>query len=322
MVDDNNEPAPENVPADGAPPVNGEALFEGQKWRWDGIDCQAILPGSMYNGPTFANEWSPNGKPFIDIFLHFFPCYFIEVTNVKATSNVLLIVNAVRITLGELLRYIGMMLLMSCYMKFPDYFWKMATRTGNESEDEVNDIPLFTFNRYMLRRHILATTSALRFTLKQPPSFQDKFWQVWDLISTWNEHMRTIFSAAWALCLDESMLIWFNRWTFPGWVFCPHKPHPFGNEYHTACCGLSGIMFSMEMVERKDHPPQVAERWSKLGKTMGLLLRMLATYFSTGWYVVLDSGFCILKSLIELKKVGIFACAVIKTPLLAGVCSW
>jgi hypothetical protein len=50
----------------------------------------------------------------------------------------------------------------------------------------------------------------------------------------------------------------------------------------------------------------------RLGKTTGLLLWMLATYFSTGWYVVLDSGFCVLKSLIELTKVGIFASAVIK----------
>ena len=39
---------------------------------------------------------------------------------------------------------------------------------------------------------------------------------------------------------------------------------------------------------------------------------MLATYFSTGGYVILNSGFCVLKSLVELKKVGIFACAMIK----------
>jgi hypothetical protein len=38
----------------------------------------------------------------------------------------------------------------------------------------------------------------------------------------------------------------------------------------------------------------------------------LVTYFLTGRYVILDSGFCILKSLVELKKVGIFACAMIK----------
>ncbi len=132
MVNDDNEHAPKNIPADGTPPVNGEALLEGQKWGWDGIDCRAILQGSMYNRPTFAKEWSPNGKPFINIFLHFLPCYFLEVTIVEATSNALLAANAVQTTLGELLRYIGMMLLMSCYMKLPDYFWKMATRTGNE----------------------------------------------------------------------------------------------------------------------------------------------------------------------------------------------
>lgn len=68
----------------------------------------------------------------------------------------------------------------------------------------------------------------------------------------------------------------------------------------------------MELVEGKDHPPQIQERWSELGRTTGLLMRMLSTYFTTGRYVVLDSGFCVLRALIELKKVGLFACAVIK----------
>jgi hypothetical protein len=132
------------------------------------------------------------------------------------------------------------------------------------------------------------------------------------MICTWNEHMAKIFLAAWVVCLDESMSIWHNRWTCPGWVFCPRKPHPFGNEYHTTCCGLSGIMFSMELVEGKDCPHQIPKRWSKLGQTTGLLMRILSLYFTTGRYVVLDLGFCILQALIELKKVGPFACAVIK----------
>ncbi len=71
-------------------------------------------------------------------------------------------------------------------------------------------------------------------------------------------------------------------------------------------------MFVMEMVEGKDHPPQIAERYSELGKTSGLLLRMLYSYFASGQFVVLDSGFCVLKALVQLKKVGMFACAVIK----------
>ena len=81
-------------------------------------------------------------------------------------------------------------------------------------------------------------------------------------------------------------------------------------------------MFLMEMVKGKEHPPQVSERWSELGKMMRLLMRMLSSYFSTGWYMVLDSGFCMLKALVELKKVGLFTCAVIKKrrySVLAGI---
>ena len=79
-VDDDNEPAPENVPADDAPPVNGGELLEGQQWGWDGIDRRAMLQGLMYNGPTFTNDWSPKGSTIIEIFLHCFPCYFLEIT--------------------------------------------------------------------------------------------------------------------------------------------------------------------------------------------------------------------------------------------------
>ena len=112
-----------------------------------------------------------------------------------------------------MLRYVGMWLLMSCYMKSPDYFWQSAplTRTTLEDdEDEENDTPSFTFNRYMSRRRFVAITSALRFTSLNPPTFRDKFWEVREMIGAWNEHMATIFLAAWVVCLDESMSIWHN----------------------------------------------------------------------------------------------------------------
>jgi hypothetical protein len=56
--------------------------------------------------------------------------------------------NLVRTTIGEMLRYIGMWLLMSCYMKPPEYIWRPATRmtmiAGDDSEDEKNDTSSFT----------------------------------------------------------------------------------------------------------------------------------------------------------------------------------
>ena len=47
-VDDDNDPAPENVPGlfDVPPVVNG-GLFEGQSWGWDGIDHRQMTGGGI-----------------------------------------------------------------------------------------------------------------------------------------------------------------------------------------------------------------------------------------------------------------------------------
>ncbi len=81
---------------------------------------------------------------------------------------------------------------------------------------------------------------------------------------------------------------------------------------HTACCGLSGIMISIKLVEGKDAPPEIQVPNAEHGMTTGLLQRMLTTYYYTGKYVILDSGFCVLKGIIKLREVGVFACVLIK----------
>ena len=73
-------------------------------------------------------------------------------------------------------------------------------------------------------------------------------------------------------------------------------------------------MFVVELVEGKEHPHQDGSlEFEDLGgKTVGLLLCMMKSYFATGRYVILDYIFCVLKGLIWLRKKGVFACAVIK----------
>ena len=107
--------------------------------------------------------------------------------------------------------------------------------------------------------------------------------------------MKETFYPTWFLCVDDSMLIWMNRYTFPGWVSCPCKTHPFGNEYHTICCADTGILFNFEIVEGNDHPCDMppAEYASK-GKTAGLLLCLTKSAHHSACFVVLDSGFCVL----------------------------
>ena len=67
-------------------------------------------------------------------------------------------------------------------------------------------------------------------------------------------------------------------------------------------------MFVVELVEGKAHPFQdVSLEFEDLGgKTVGLLLRMMKRYFSNGGYVIIDSGFCVFKGLIQLRKKGVF----------------
>ena len=96
-------------------------------------------------------------------------------------------------------------------------------------------------------------------------------------------------------------------------MFVPQKPHPMGNEYHSICCGLSGVMYAIEMVEGKDKPVERQNGTNQNhGRTVGLLLRLCKSIYGRGMVVILDSGFCVLKGLVMLWKVGVFASAVIK----------
>jgi hypothetical protein len=115
----------------------------------------------------------------------------------------------------------------------------------------------FRLHTYMSRQRFELIPKHLKFTTKDPPTFKNPFHNVNDLIEGWNQHTQHCFSPGWVNCLDESMSVWTNQWTCPGWMFVPRNPHPMGNEYHSLCCGLSGIMCAIELVEGKDRPREV-----------------------------------------------------------------
>ena len=133
------------------------------------------------------------------------------------------------------------------------------------------------------------------------------------MVEAWGLNMVENFIPGYVNCLDESMSVWTNKFTCPGFMFVPRKPWPFGNEYHTVCCCTSGIMWGIDLVEGKDRPRALGQQqFDDMGSTVGLLLRMLTPIFHKGYVVILDSGFCVLKGIIELRKKGVFASALIK----------
>ena len=72
------------------------------------------------------------------------------------------------------------------------------------------------------------------------------------MVEAWRLNMVENFVSGYVNCLDESMSVWTNKFTCPGFMFVPCKPWLFGNEYHTVCCCTSGIMWGIDLVEGKD----------------------------------------------------------------------
>ncbi len=65
-VDDNNEPAPENIPAAGEIPLTTN-LQPGQSWGWDGIDEREVVVQTKKDA-SLENDWTPVGKSWLEFF--------------------------------------------------------------------------------------------------------------------------------------------------------------------------------------------------------------------------------------------------------------
>ena len=301
-VDDDNEPAIENIPVRPTPGMIQISGVEYDAWNSRTV-CLRRKEGNRFEDPKLASHFK--GKTRLSYFLGFLPTGYMQTVLLKESNKVVM---EEAISWREFLRFIGLFLLMSTVSGSFD-------RRSYFSFTEVSEwegAP-FRLYKYMTGTRFNNIISYLRYTDANQPTFRDRFWEVRQLIQSWNNHMAQFFIAGWVSCLDESMSVWTNRWTCPGWMFVPRKPHPMGNEYHSICCSISGIMYQVELVEGKDRPKEIRKvEFEEKGKTSGLLLRLCKPLFGTGKVVILDSGFCVLTALIDLMKFGVYASALIK----------
>ena len=102
-IDDDNEPAPDNIPtAEPTPNTN-------QTWGWDGIDHRQRM-NVLDVSPTFNHGLSEesnhlSNSALVTLFIRFFPRSYLEDVIVKATNED--IGDEPLATFGELLRSIG-----------------------------------------------------------------------------------------------------------------------------------------------------------------------------------------------------------------------
>ena len=91
-----------------------------------------------------------------------------------------------------------------------------------------------------------------------------------------------------------------NKFTCPSFVFCPHKPHFKGNEYHAIYCGEIGIMYGWEIVEGRDHLIPMGRpefETSPNMNTAGLMFRLTRALWITGKALIMDRFFFFLKGI-------------------------
>ena len=62
------------------------------------------------------------------------------------------------------------------------------------------------------------------------------------------------FDPPWVSVIDESIQECINLCRFSGWMFVPHKSHPFGNKYYKISCDKSKFIYNVEILERKYRP--------------------------------------------------------------------
>ena len=128
------------------------------------------------------------------------------------------------------------------------------------------------------------------------------------MLQIWNNNMGKNVLPSWINCIDESMSKWINEYMCPGFMYIPRKPWKFGNEYHDAGCADSDIICALDLREGKEQPQNLGPKeFDNIGKTTGILLQLTKPVWSTGKVFVLDSGFCVVQALVELKKKGLFA---------------
>ena len=304
MIDDDNQPAPENLPSteDSAGATDDIMGL----WTHSGIcNRKATIQRNAKPELTFWTL-SLSNLSNLNLFEGLFFLSFIKTTILPQTSQNLPH-GEKPILYGEFLCWIGLWML-------------MGTIIGPQRQELRATSPINAFHGaplhlsiWMTRTRFEAILSALTFTDIASPTFVDKFWEVRQMVEAWGTNMKENFIPGYMNCLDESMSMWMNKFTCPGFMFIPHKPWPFGNEYHTVCCCSLGIMWGIDLVEGKDCPQQLGiQQYDNFGSTVGLLLRMLSPIYHKGFIVILDNRFCVLKGIIELRKKGVFASALIK----------
>ena len=253
----------ENTPThiDNNPPT--AATAHDQDWY---EDVQVAL--QPINGPVYTRKWAVklatgvnwthgcNHKKEIsrlDVFLQMFPPeqlkLIVRLTNINLTNN-----NKQLLTTGELLKFFGVVLLMTKYE-----FTARASLWSRTPLEKYEQAPNFGKTGLSRDRFDILFRN-IRFS--EQPNQRPEEWNsekyrwtlVDDFITNYNQHRASNFTPSEMLCVDESMIRWYGTggsWInagLPNNVAIDRKPEN-GCEVQNCACGATGVMLQLRLVK-------------------------------------------------------------------------
>ena len=206
-----------------------------------------------------GRELCPNDDPRCDRRAYdYFMCCFPKKQlqdMVSQTNEKLSAADKGQLTTGELLKWLGITLLMTRFE-----FGERASLWNTESTCKYIAAPAFGEKTGMSRDRY---TEILRFLVwshqpaERPRGISHEEWR-WMLVedhkSNFNDHRKQYFHPGWQLCVDESISRWYGlggHWInmgLPMYVAMDRKPED-GLEIQNMCCALSGIMCRLKLVK-------------------------------------------------------------------------
>jgi hypothetical protein len=172
-VDDDNEPVPENVPDGNATNSILDAVF----------GHSGVCPRRMAGAPNNKAKINfPNGAcpTRLQLFELFFPKAYIQEVLLVETNKLL---KGKDVTYGEFLQFIGLWLMMATIQGFQRRdFWSVCLVNMFATAP-------YRFNDIMPRGRFEDILSSLSYTNRGAPAYSDPFWEVRQLIESWNSNM-------------------------------------------------------------------------------------------------------------------------------------
>jgi Transposase IS4 len=318
-----------------APPTNRPvpaATVNDFDWYDDPNACLQQL-----NGPVYKRDWqvqTTNGDTWtdacnvdesisrLDVFLQMFPPEQMQ-TMLRCTNHILIKESRQPTTSGELLKYIGIIILAT---KFE--FTKRSSLWSVHPIEKYEPAPNFG-RTGMNRNRFDELTKCLRFSNQHDTRPEDmtseryRWLLVDDFVKNYNDHRAVNFRPSQLICVDESMSRWYGQggsWInigLPNYVAIDRKPEN-GCEIQTAACGISGVMIRLKLVKSAEEmlhtqEPVAPDNNEELLHGTKVLKELLEPWFHSQRVVCADSYFASVGACLELQRLGMRFIGVVKT---------